>query len=150
MGFSDSPFEHPGIVLRSITHFHVCSQTEVFLSPHREKTQRRCVSVSRPGLLMDYRCQLIRANKCAEGRATACLFFNRNDVSAVDERVQLLGKSSVGGKVRQGYNCCRVVRRDARQDGFGAELGHVHVVLLVSVVVQPVNEGPANITRVSL
>ena len=66
VGFSVWNFEHPAIVLSSKTHFSSYPKWSVPLTTPRP--QRLHVSVSRsayPGPLMDYRCELIRANKCA-------------------------------------------------------------------------------------
>lgn len=66
VGFSVWNFEHPGIVLYSIIIFPLISRMKCSSQRTEDsKTASICQSVSRPGLLMDYRCQLIRANKCA-------------------------------------------------------------------------------------
>lgn len=56
-------FEHPATALWSITNFRPYPKWGVALSVLR--AQCICQFVSTAELLMDYRCQLIRANKCA-------------------------------------------------------------------------------------
>ena len=85
---------------------------EVFLSPHW-KTQRQCEAASqaaKPGLLIDYRCELIRANKCASAEQLPVPSWI--EIMGTERWIRgfnCWGNHQQSGKSNKVTTCCRVI-----------------------------------------
>lgn len=83
---------------------------EVFLSPHWE-TQRQCEAASQAAkLLMDYRCELIRANKCASAEQLPVPSWI--EITGTERWIRgfnCWGNHQQSGKSNIVTTCCRVI-----------------------------------------